>query len=449
MKEYFPENGLPILKNWISSHFFRKNEAATVATTGDYADLSGTDNVATKSYVAEQIDAVQLGGTNMLLDTNVSTNTKVAARWNRGFSDGQFADYISTYIVPISDPPISPIRYGFQAKIVSMPPSQYITGMRGLTWYYESKATIPMIDGKTYTASCWARATAGKPKLTMLHGNGSGYQSSGNIDVTDKWERYAFTFVHSEYTDPDAASYNTIYFGIRSYSGIPEGSTLQICGFKLELGNKPTDWSPAPEDVDAKINSIEIGGRNYFGFNKKATTRKYYPDLKSEELIMTYDPSIKGYTIKANKEFAGGPWHYFGVLRFGLQKLGIYTVSMDITSTNDTTAFLSFCDIHTEDIPLKAGITTHLSYTFDTTNKQAAVLDYGGIIDYHVAANSVLPADTTISFSNVKVELGNKATDWTPAPEDLQSAMFDANGNVKLSTEDLRKLASALKTYLQ
>ena len=33
-------------------------------------------------------------------------------------------------------------------------------------------------------------------------------------------------------------------------------ATVELCGFKLEKGNKATDWTPAPGDVDAGINNI-------------------------------------------------------------------------------------------------------------------------------------------------------------------------------------------------
>ena len=41
----------------------------------------------------------------------------------------------------------------------------------------------------------------------------------------------------------------------------------------------------------------------------------------------------------------------------------------------------------------------------------------------------------TLTFSNMKYELGNKATDWTPAPEDCQIKMIDDGaGNVTIKT---------------
>lgn len=38
--------------------------------------------------------------------------------------------------------------------------------------------------------------------------------------------------------------------------------TVRFSNLKLELGNKPTDWSPAPEDVQSSLNSSENKSNN-------------------------------------------------------------------------------------------------------------------------------------------------------------------------------------------
>lgn len=50
-------------------------------------------------------------------------------------------------------------------------------------------------------------------------------------------------------------------FGITSF---PEPVTWKIRNFKIELGNKPTDWTPAPEDVDASIKSVSDYSKTSF-----------------------------------------------------------------------------------------------------------------------------------------------------------------------------------------
>lgn len=60
--------------------------------------------------------------------------------------------------------------------------------------------------------------------------------------LTNEWKRYTHTFV----MDGPSGYYNrrSIIYNV---------SETYLFGFKLEKGNKATDWSPAPEDIDAGI----------------------------------------------------------------------------------------------------------------------------------------------------------------------------------------------------
>ena len=51
-------------------------------------------------------------------------------------------------------------------------------------------------------------------------------------------------------------------------------------------------------------------------------------------------------------------------------------------------------------------------------------------IRVYIASNEM---STTCKLSNVKLERGDKATDWTPALEDTLTMTDDNNGNVTIS----------------
>lgn len=73
--------------------------------------------------------------------------------------------------------------------------------------------------------------------------------SSKTIDLGNDWKQYFFTAeVH---TDLTVASTN--HFGFYLFKA---GTVFIVDEIKLEKGNKPTDWTPAPEDVDAEINTV-------------------------------------------------------------------------------------------------------------------------------------------------------------------------------------------------
>ena len=50
-----------------------------------------------------------------------------------------------------------------------------------------------------------------------------------------------------------------------------------------------------------------------------------------------------------------------------------------------------------------------------------------------------------ITISNVKLEAGNVATDWTPAPEDVQSDIVTANKAIKKNSDDIKTANKAIK----
>ena len=50
-----------------------------------------------------------------------------------------------------------------------------------------------------------------------------------------------------------------------------------------------------------------------------------------------------------------------------------------------------------------------------------------------------------ITISNIKLEAGNVATDWTPAPEDIQSDIVTANTAIKKNTDDIKTANTNIK----
>lgn len=106
----------------------------------------------------------------------------------------------------------------------------------------------PWIVGDYYTMSLYARLTAGTGVAGIQ--NGSGYNrtlirtnattdwaSYKCIPLTTNWQRVWVVY-------QPTANKSNIYIG-----GAGTDATIQICCVKIERGTKPTDWSPAPEDI--------------------------------------------------------------------------------------------------------------------------------------------------------------------------------------------------------
>src|SRR5690606_22974102 len=56
---------------------------------------------------------------------------------------------------------------------------------------------------------------------------------------------------------PADSQITRVYIATRHSSGNAGSSTVKFKEVKLEKGNKATDWTPAPEDIDEKFTDIE------------------------------------------------------------------------------------------------------------------------------------------------------------------------------------------------
>lgn len=88
------------------------------------------------------------------------------------------------------------------------------------------------------------------------------------FSITSDWKRYSITFEITEKSDV------TFYLESRKSGEIYE------CGWKLEKGNKATDWSPAPEDLESAL-SI----RDYNDTSKKIKVGWVGNSLSQDQIL--------------------------------------------------------------------------------------------------------------------------------------------------------------------
>lgn len=206
-------------------------EETTTSHTGAIGDL--------QTYV----DQLQVGGRNLLLDTNAPSLTKVAAASNRFFANSY--SYITPSYVSFDDAPLN-IQYGVRYVVTATG-----TGNRNYGFYSGSGDFPPFVDGETYTVSLYARIVdCQKMELRPFYWR-SASVAIKSVDITNTdWQRYNFTFTYNAAGcgDTDRKGANLYFGGRATYLG-----TLEMCGFKLEQGTLGTDWAPAPEDVDYSV----------------------------------------------------------------------------------------------------------------------------------------------------------------------------------------------------
>jgi phage minor structural protein, N-terminal domain protein len=156
---------------------------------------------------------------------------------------------------------------------------------------------INLVIGQRYTMSCWARvsSTSDQPNVTLLI-------RSWTVNDTNKvlakvinnktWVKYSLTFTAD-------AEKNSIQFGQQGPGNI------EICGMKLELGNVPTDWSLAMEDIQSQLD--EKANQKLTNQQLTALTEKaqlHDAELKAKATMEQLSNLEKAYEgrMKANEE---------------------------------------------------------------------------------------------------------------------------------------------------
>lgn len=119
-------------------------------------------------------------------------------------------------------------------------------------WYYIANPSA-MIEGETYTIQIWGEVEGADFSESLWVYNSGGNTEVGNIQksINGVWKQ---TFKWRD--DQDKSNrYLNIYRGA-NHPNYKKGSKTSITRIKLEKGTVATDWTPAPEDVQAEIDAI-------------------------------------------------------------------------------------------------------------------------------------------------------------------------------------------------
>ncbi|HDX9658579.1 TPA: carbohydrate binding domain-containing protein [Bacillus toyonensis] len=107
--------------------------------------------------------------------------------------------------------------------------------------------TVSVVNGNTYTLSCYAKSSSGQPVLQVYDGVGYPSVVMNSADVgKNKWVKMYFVFT---------AKASTVRLDMGKSAGGTLG-TYWFTGIKLEEGDKTTGWTPANEDIDGLIGKV-------------------------------------------------------------------------------------------------------------------------------------------------------------------------------------------------
>lgn len=168
-----------------------------------------------------------------------------------------------------------------------------------------------------------------------------------------------------------------IYAGI---SGSTAGNSIRYEHMKLEKGSKATDWTPAPDDptygVNMILNSKKEETSNVYGFALKELTAQLIAGQK-------YTLSFCGHIDQQAKNDG--------------KSLACYVYPSDWDTSGNTTLNTTYDSIATVSfVPRKTDTWHFAAYLFPSEGSRAG----------------------KVTLKWCKLEVGDRATDWTPAPED-------------------------------
>ena len=325
------------------------------------------------------------------------------------------------------------------------------------------------------TAKCWIQ---GYGNSTIW--NGGTFNSSAQKVLSGSGEH---TFLYSFKITPEHLKNSSWGTSIR-HDYVQSGS-VQWKMFKVEKGNKSTDWTPAPEDIDSVIgtkanksdvyvksevytkaqtdsaikvakDSIELGVKNTYetktNVENKITNAVNSIQLGGRNLFLKSNIDQYGLgnwigngggigkvegtfidgtkTIKVNG-YSGIQYNSF--IKLKRNTTYVYSMmmkssgSMIVNSSNPLHMWLNTSETggqHLEKVisasgNLEANKWTKVWVVFETPNTQDVY--YMKPFVYGINTN-------TVYISKVQIEEGTKCTDWTPAPEDIDS-VIDSKAN--------------------
>lgn len=214
-----------------------------------------------------------------------------------------------------------------------------------------------------------------------------------------------------------------------------------------KLVNTKNEISATVAKVDEKITGLTIGGRNLFqSYNSNFSTsinkdivstqsftgRYWATNLYSSDFLKTVLKAGETYTYSYEIEIIGlSEKEVPAVKRHGV-------IFYSATNTKDN--FLSYVELERE-----VGNKYKVSKTFVapeiTDHRFLAYSGFysdDGTIKYPTSSNLV-------KISNLKLEKGNKATDWTPAPEDTTNKIATAQANAEAAAKAYADAQDALR----
>ena len=291
-----------------------------------YRWLAQSNSWVTVSDFADAIDKIQIGGRNLLPDTDAPSLEKVAGKSSRAFTNsttisenGQGTEFVARADdIALADCPAN-ITNGVKFVCTAT------GGLHHMLRFYNGDGRLTFENGETYTASMWVKGSVVDAQVGITISDVANVIETSDqrlvrIETANKWTKYKFTFKYI-----GATGQAFIYYGF-TYNIV---GTVYCCAFKLEKGTKATDWTLAPEDVEEDYkNNISNVQQSLQG----------QIDDKIETWRQQTSPSLVWTTAEERAKHDGDLWLYTGTTTSALTKNAIYRYDGENDSWQDYSA---------------------------------------------------------------------------------------------------------------
>ncbi len=454
------------LTSTIANYYTKSQTDSQINVAKEAINLSVSNTYETKVNVAENIsnavNNIKVGGRNLLIG-----------------SDNGYLDDLSVYQPP-SDLTGTTLNGWRRFNLV--------TQLNGHEIVHNRFYTPADLSVYTFSIECRTDATTLSIPYVSLFTNRSGHYDNPTktIKMDNGHYKIISTFDLSKVPTNYVFGDSIRIVDLKNVTTV--GATyIEFRYPKLEKGNVATDWSQSSEDIDSNITEAKNAAISSANNALTSTIANYYTKSQTDSQINiakeAIDLSVSNtYETKANVTTkinninvgsvnrltrTGTPYScnintptgyetrdpYFTPNKQTLSELG-FKVGDQVTvgfkweiSKNGTNDFV-YGNFRTEfvgsDGEYKGAIKNPVD-TFSSSNTKGRSEATATLNETSLSAaglriridNSVL----TLTISDVKMEKGNKATSWSPAPEDIESDIT----TIKSETKSLKSTVSSLQ----
>ena len=200
----------------------------TPSMTVEPTTSSPDKTIASVGLAKQVVEDIEIGGRNLILNSDFS---KGVSYWNPAYD-------------------ASTVLFSVENNIAT-----FTLGVSDATVLQTSAILFEV--GQEYTVSfdCRSDEYTALDYCYFIGQEGQGNKSFYIYGITSEWKRIIYTF-----TSEISGLYR---FGFGTNRNRNTAGSFQLRNVKIEKGNKATDWTPAPEDINTEISNAESRSKSY------------------------------------------------------------------------------------------------------------------------------------------------------------------------------------------